>query len=700
MNSIDKRLLIGLRYLCLVCVITIGLISIIASGGGGGDEGGNSSGSTSDNGSVNGEDNEYESLDLSEIGASWTEDMSAAVAADTDGNAMVVQNDSIVWVTPDGEDIVVYYDENNLPTKTVIEDSIILYENWTINTVDIAIISPEGIYTIYRNLTIDADLISDLTSIASVSNISENNLFAKIKLHSVAYAFETDNLASMLQIGGKIISAAWCAVNIVGAIESMGVTFPMLAQACASTALSIISAITNEDNALLGATGDTLTIISSISCDNPLTCAGAWMSNAGRIIEIADANIGEQSLIITEAESKLLDNSDISPPMTPTGLVASAISSSEIELSWDIPYDNVGVLGYRIYRDGLYLLTTSGNSTIDIGLSPETQYCYSIYALDAAVNVSEQSDEVCATTLAGGSITTYPNTVKNSISVGEGPWDLVVTPNGNYVYITNYLDNSVSVIQTSDNTVINTISVGNAPKGIEVTPDGSYIYVANSIDSTVSVISTLNNTILKTINLEEPAAYISITPDGSYAYIAPGTADGDFSVIQISDNTVIKTILFNDWSTGITVTPNGNHVYATKWDPLGRVYVIQTSDNTISDIISVEGYPTGIDVTSDGNYVYVVTTGNNSVSVIQTSDNNVIESISVGYYPENLTISSDGSHIYVTNRDDKSLSVIQKSTNTIVETISVNNNPTNVAITPDGSRVYVTVSDGTVVVLE
>jgi YVTN family beta-propeller protein len=50
------------------------------------------------------------------------------------------------------------------------------------------------------------------------------------------------------------------------------------------------------------------------------------------------------------------------------------------------------------------------------------------------------------------------------------------------------VDDAVSVIQTSDNTVIQTISVGRAPHCLAVTPDGSYVYVANYGDDTMSVI--------------------------------------------------------------------------------------------------------------------------------------------------------------------------------------------------------------------
>ncbi|MEW6418018.1 MAG: fibronectin type III domain-containing protein [Nitrospirota bacterium] len=92
---------------------------------------------------------------------------------------------------------------------------------------------------------------------------------------------------------------------------------------------------------------------------------------------------------------------DNTTPVTPTGLSATAVSSSQIDLSWTASKDNVGVSGYKIYRDGAYLKSITTTSTSDTGLSPETQYCYTVSAYDAAGNESGQSSQACATTSQG-----------------------------------------------------------------------------------------------------------------------------------------------------------------------------------------------------------------------------------------------------------------------------------------------------------
>jgi len=90
---------------------------------------------------------------------------------------------------------------------------------------------------------------------------------------------------------------------------------------------------------------------------------------------------------------------DTTPPTTPSGLVATAVSDTKINLSWGPSTDNVGVTGYRVIRNGSLLTTLASVTTFqDSGLNAATTYTYGVQALDAAGNVSPQSNAASATT--------------------------------------------------------------------------------------------------------------------------------------------------------------------------------------------------------------------------------------------------------------------------------------------------------------
>ena len=91
---------------------------------------------------------------------------------------------------------------------------------------------------------------------------------------------------------------------------------------------------------------------------------------------------------------------DTSAPSTPTNLIATAVSPSQIDLSWTPSTDNAGVTGYEIFHNGVLVGTSTTNSYSDTGLSASTQYAYTVEAYDTAGNVSTQSASASATTPA------------------------------------------------------------------------------------------------------------------------------------------------------------------------------------------------------------------------------------------------------------------------------------------------------------
>jgi len=91
---------------------------------------------------------------------------------------------------------------------------------------------------------------------------------------------------------------------------------------------------------------------------------------------------------------------DTTAPPVPTGLTATAVSSSQIDLSWTASTDNVGVRGYTIYRGGAQIGITENNSYRDAGLTPSTAYLYTVSAYDFGGNRSAQSPPVSGTTMA------------------------------------------------------------------------------------------------------------------------------------------------------------------------------------------------------------------------------------------------------------------------------------------------------------
>ncbi len=100
---------------------------------------------------------------------------------------------------------------------------------------------------------------------------------------------------------------------------------------------------------------------------------------------------------------------DTEAPTAPTGLTASDITDTSVELSWTASTDNVGVTAYDVYQGNAIITTVTGTSASITGLTADTSYQFSVKAKDAAGNESEASNTVNVTT-TGGEDTQAPST--------------------------------------------------------------------------------------------------------------------------------------------------------------------------------------------------------------------------------------------------------------------------------------------------
>src|SRR6266705_2412970 len=130
---------------------------------------------------------------------------------------------------------------------------------------------------------------------------------------------------------------------------------------------------------------------------------------------------------------------DTVAPSTPAGLTASAVSSSRINLSWLAATDNVGVIRYGVYRNGVQIDIVAGTSYANTGLAAATTYSYTVLAYDTSWNASAQSSAVSATTKAPAD-TQAPSIPANLAAtvVSSSQIDLSWSPATDNVGVTGY----------------------------------------------------------------------------------------------------------------------------------------------------------------------------------------------------------------------------------------------------------------------
>ena len=172
---------------------------------------------------------------------------------------------------------------------------------------------------------------------------------------------------------------------------------------------------------------------------------------------------------LSTANATNLLSTDTTAPVFPSGVNGTAISISQVTITWAASTDSggSGLAGYHVYRDGVLIGTITGTTYADSGLSAATQYCYTIVAYDNAGNDSSASSQICVTTLSSSPSDPAPPSnlaativtatfvtinwqdnsnnelgfqIQRATSI-DGPWSVIGTAGAN---VTSFTDRGVS----------------------------------------------------------------------------------------------------------------------------------------------------------------------------------------------------------------------------------------------------------------
>ncbi len=205
----------------------------------------------------------------------------------------------------------------------------------------------------------------------------------------------------------------------------------------------------------------------------------------------ASGNLSPQSAPISVTT---LPNPDYTPPSIPTGVAGTPVSDSQISLTWTPSVDNVGVLGYEIFRgtspDALIAwATTPTNSYADTLCAPNTVYYYAVNAYDAFYNFSANSVTISAATLPDTTPPTMPGNLTVTATATSATLTWTASMDDVFVaYYTIYRGDSASDLML----MAGEPAPGTAFTDTRVDPGKTYYYSVAAVDEAknVSVLAT------------------------------------------------------------------------------------------------------------------------------------------------------------------------------------------------------------------
>jgi chitodextrinase len=435
-----------------------------------------------------------------------------------------------------------------LTASAVTSSSVTL--SWTASTDNVGVTG----YDVYNGTALAASVA---TTSASLSGLTANT--------SYSFTVKAKDAAGNVSAASTALS-----VKTAAAADTTAPTAPTGLTSSAVTSSSVtLSWTASTDN--VGVTGydvyNGATLAASVATTSVSVSGLAANTSYSFTVKAKDA-AGNVSAASTALSVKTSAAADTTAPTAPTGLTASAVTSSSVTLSWTASTDNVAVTGYDVYQ-GTALAASVATTSVNVsGLAASTAYSFTVKAKDAAGNVSAASAALSVTTQSSGGGTA-------TLKVQYYPAGAAAS--------TNQLTPVIDIVNTGTTTV----TMSELTVRYWYTKDGANSQVY-SCDYTPRGCGTLTTRFVNITPVTGADNYLEIGFTSAAGTLAPGQSFGaiqnrfaksDYSSLtQTNDYSfdATKTSL-TDWS-HITLYRNGSPVWGT--DPMGTGPGLDTTPPT------------------------------------------------------------------------------------------------------------------------
>jgi len=206
------------------------------------------------------------------------------------------------------------------------------------------------------------------------------------------------------------------------------------------------------------------------------------------------------------------------------------------------------------------------------------------------------------------------------------PLDAAFSSEGRRLYVGNTKDRILRVFDPVNLQMTKRIPLDDEGFGLATLPDGSKLYVTHYVDGSMSVINTESETVVEVIeDIAQLPVAIAISADGRRAFIAEQLAFIVVLDIDASTPRVLETINnpFIDYAAGFglawALSFSKNATQLMVWDGGRKPYVavIDLSDLETKFFIRVEEKTSGVAIDSTGQLLVMSNEEDNTVSILR-----------------------------------------------------------------------------------
>jgi len=262
------------------------------------------------------------------------------------------------------------------------------------------------------------------------------------------------------------------------------------------------------------------------------------------------------------------------------------------------------------------------------------------------------------------------------IEVGESPLGLDVRYEPKpAVAVANSTGNQITLIDPVRLSIAGRIPAGKGPTDVAFSRDGTKLHSTSPYDRTVDTFSVADGQrVGEPIELSggKPTR-ILLSPDGTRLFVLVTALEGQVAVIDTNERKVLKTIPVGPYPKDITMLPDGSRVFASSFD-FDKVTAI---DGATLEIVATYEMGTGEGLLAHPRkpLLYAMTAGFNEVNVFDYEKRETVAVLELGEWPTRSAITPDGRFLFLVHEDSDNVVKVDTSTNEMVQRMAVGKNP-------------------------
>jgi YVTN family beta-propeller protein len=279
-----------------------------------------------------------------------------------------------------------------------------------------------------------------------------------------------------------------------------------------------------------------------------------------------------------------------------------------------------------------------------------------------------------------------------TVPTGEGPHEVVASPDGRIAVVSNYgngqvIGSSLTVIDLATHAVRATISLGEyrRPHGMAFLPDPRFLAVTSERNQAVVIVDLDSAKVAGAIPTTQQGSHmLAVRKDGRVGYTA-NVGSGSITEIDLAARATGRVLPVATNTEGIGVTPDGAEVWVASRDQ-NKVFVVNTRAWKVTDTLDAQGLPYRVGVTPNGKIALVTNPSANIVRLFDVAAKKELAAIAMpaGSQPVGIAVSADGATAYISCQGNNTVQIIDVARRQLVGSMPAGAKPDGIAVAHRG----------------